>query len=230
MNIRLFIFSIFSTFAIISAEPVFITQLNTFVQNIAREYGMSDWQIEVTIHHDINYAGALVTSFKKGLIVIGPECAKLFKTEPKQLRAIIGHELSHLLHYDGFKGALITNLMGTIKNTMSIYTGYITYKKASKSRYKSRLLRVAAGLSAFLLSRYILDKLNSVIFAQINQKIEKRADSESAKILGTRDELIAFLNKMLQKEKSSPSPTFIQRLFDSHPPAEDRIDNLRAST
>jgi heat shock protein HtpX len=151
-----------------------------------------------------------------------------------ELRAVIGHELSHIAHHDTLRATVGVTLMSAIAAL------------ALRLRLIGLSVRRQRGLA--LLFLIFLAPVSALVlhFAAARAR-EYQADREGALLCGNRDDLIRALTKLDASARRVASITandqpalaalffvnplphsWVGRLFAAHPPIARRIERLRA--
>lgn len=155
----------------------------------------------------------------------------------EEVEAVIAHELSHIQNYDMRTMAIVAVLVGAINIFADLFWSSRIMSQANdrdKSGYVAIVgivLSIFAPLSAFFIQM------------AISRKREFVADAGSAQITGKPQALISALRKIsmdirLPKHHSVSTAhlyfstpgkdTFIDKLFSTHPPIEERIKALES--
>lgn len=161
----------------------------------------------------------------------------LEKLKPEEVKAVIAHEISHIKHYDMRLMTVISILAGCISILADIYwRGNLASKIEEKDRsgvvaWVGILLSLFAPLSAMLIQ------------LAISRNREVLADASGAGMTNPSD-LISSLKKisMDRRPLAGVNPAtahlyfsdpykiagFLEKLFSTHPPLEERIRQLEA--
>ncbi len=161
----------------------------------------------------------------------------LEKLKPEEVKAVIAHEISHIKHYDMRLMTVISILAGCISILADIYwRGNLASKIEEKDRsgvvaWVGILLSLFAPLSAMLIQ------------LAISRNREGLADASGAGMTNPSD-LISSLKKISIDRRplagvnratahlyfSDPYKIagFLEKLFSTHPPLEERIRQLEA--
>jgi heat shock protein HtpX len=158
-----------------------------------------------------------------------------------ELEAVIGHELSHIRHYDILLSSLIAVLAGALTMTLDIILrSHFRFSSKKDDRHNNALLIVLAYLLA-IIAPILLDLLQLAL----SRRREYLADAGSVELTRNPKAMI----KALQKIDTDPRPiahlsgataelfivdpfkkkTFLQKiqnLFATHPPITSRIAAL----
>jgi len=151
-----------------------------------------------------------------------------------ELRAVIGHELSHIAHHDTLRATVGVTLMSAIA-ALALRLRLIGLSVRRQGGMALLFLLILAPVSALVLH-----------FAAARAR-EYQADREGALLCGSRDDLIRALTKLDASARRIASITandqpalaalffvnplphsWVGRLFAAHPPVTRRIERLRA--
>jgi heat shock protein HtpX len=151
-----------------------------------------------------------------------------------EMRAVIGHELSHIAHHDTLRATVGVTIMSAIAAL------------ALRLRLVGLSVRRQGGVA--LLFLIFLAPISALVlhFAAARER-EYQADREGAQLCGNRDDLIRALTKLDASARRVASITandqpalaalffvnplphaWVGRLFAAHPPIARRIERLRA--
>lgn len=152
-----------------------------------------------------------------------------------EVEAVIGHELSHVKNYDMRTMAIVAILVGSISIIADLYWTSHVMKKVEEKDKSGVLAIIGAILSIFApLSAFFIQMA-------ISRKREFVADAGSAELTKKPKALAAALRKISMDIRvpkhfststahlyfSSPSrDSFIEKLFSTHPPIDERIKIL----
>lgn len=172
---------------------------------------------------DMNHSAVAVT---KGL---------LQKMTLPEVEAVIAHELSHIRNYDMRTMAVVSILVSFISIIADLYWSTTIVNKAQQKDTSGILAIIGAVLSVFApLSAFFIQMA-------ISRKREYVADAGSAELTHKPKALASALRKISMDIRlpkhfsastahlyfSSPSrDSFIDKLFSTHPPIEERIKIL----
>lgn len=160
-----------------------------------------------------------------------------------ELRAVLGHEMSHVRNGDMVTLALTQGVI----NTFCIFFAYViagvVQNALSGGRDRRGPVRMGGGLyyMTVQLTQMVFGIFASVVVMWYSRRREFAADAGSAELLGSSDDMISALRrlrglatgKMPESMKAfgiAGRPSAIASLFASHPPLEDRIAALQRWT
>jgi len=151
----------------------------------------------------------------------------------RELRAVLGHELGHVMNRD----ILISSVVATIAGAISVLAFISIFFRNNRSPY---------AFLAILVAWIIAPLAAGLIRAAISRTREFQADTTGAEVTGDPQSLASALEKLQQGVKARPmeaSPMaesaahlFIvnpfkaggmANLFSTHPPMEERVARLR---
>ncbi len=152
-----------------------------------------------------------------------------------EVEAVIGHELSHIQNYDMRTMAIVSVLVSFISIVADLYWSSTIINRSQDKETSGMIATIGAILSVFApLSAFLIQ-------LAISRKREFIADARSAEITGKAKSLASALQKIsmdirLPKHMtvstaslyfSTPNQdSFIDTLFSTHPPIEERIKIL----
>lgn len=152
----------------------------------------------------------------------------------EELRAVLGHEISHVVNGDMVTMSLLQGVLNAFVIFLSYVVGFLVDNALSGGKDRRRSSGIGFYLTKFV-CQMVFGILASVVAMGFSRHREYAADAGSAKLLGTPSSMIAALRRLgnLQpgvlpdslkamgisgKRKTS--------LFASHPALEDRIAAL----
>lgn len=172
---------------------------------------------------DYNHSAVAVT---KGL---------LQKMTPEEAEVVIAHELSHVRNYDMRTMAIVSILVGMISIIADLYWSSNVVNKAQEKDNSGAIAIIGAILSIFApLTAFFIQM-------SISRKREYVADAGSAELTRKPKALASALRKISMDIRlpkhfsvstahlyfSTPSAdSFIDKLFSTHPPIDERIKIL----
>lgn len=161
----------------------------------------------------------------------------LQKMTSDEVEAVIGHELSHIRNYDMRTMAIVSILVGAISIIADLYWSSTLVSRAQGKDTSGVITIIGTILSIFApLSAFFIQ-------TAISRKREYVADASSAQITGKGKALASALRKISMDVRlpkhfststahlyfSTPSrDSFMDRLFSTHPPIDERIKILEA--
>jgi heat shock protein HtpX len=162
----------------------------------------------------------------RGKAVLGIHSGMLNQFSRKQLRAVLGHELGHVVNNDFRNGILATITVVTSSMFLGQVLGY----------HSSNLLGLASSsancasrvfFNTFFKSGFLL--LGSIFYSRWGRYRESQADQFGAKLSDPNDLISVFKYFQRYEEIITPKTTLsrFKSLFESHPPTQERIERLQ---
>lgn len=171
----------------------------------------------------------------------------LDKLEPIELEGVLAHELSHIGNYDIRVLTIVTVLVGVVALISDVFLRFSFWGTGSR---RSNRDKGGGGLAIILLIVAILSAILAPIVAQliklaVSRRREYLADASGALLCRNPDALA----RALEKISADPEPleaankatahlyisnplkehgSFLNNLFQTHPPIEERIKLLRS--
>ncbi|HVF34781.1 MAG TPA: protease HtpX [Candidatus Saccharimonadia bacterium] len=189
---------------------------------------------EVAIY-DAPEMNAFATGMNKNNALVAVSTGLLRGMERREVEAVLGHEISHVANGDMITLTLIQGVVNTFVIFLARIVGSIVDSALRGNRGGS------GGIGYFvtvMVAQVVLGVFASMIVAWFSRRREFRADAGGAKLEG-RDAMAAALARL----GGNPAPTTLPKevqafgisgkignLFATHPPLEERIAALRAST
>lgn len=213
------------------------------VYMLARKAGLSKMP-QVGLFQD-DRMNAFATGATRNSSLVALSSGLLRKMDREQIRAVIGHEISHIANGDM---VTMTLLQGVINAFVLFLARILAYAIANMGqRNKNGSSSYLSYTLLTILFEVVFMILGSMIVAAFSRYREFKADAGSSRIYN-KEAMIAALER-LQKEQANiqphqeepkaiaalmitegKSPSAMRRigaLFASHPPLEERIAALR---
>lgn len=201
----------------------------------AQQAGIGMPEVAMYDSPDIN---AFATGMSKNNALVAVSTGLLRSMSRDEAEAVLGHEVSHVANGDMVTLALIQGVVNTFVMFFSRVIGYTVDKLVFKTERGTG----PAFFVTMIIAELVLGVLASIIVMWFSRQREFRADTGGAQLAG-RSKMIAALEKLklgqnnvhlpekmaafgISGEKSSG----LKRLFMTHPPLEERIAALKAST
>jgi heat shock protein HtpX len=207
------------------------------LETVARLSGQAGLQVpQVAV-----YAGepnAFATGAFRNSALVAVSTGLLESMSRDEVEAVLGHEISHIANGDMVTMTLLQGVINTFVVFLSRVIGYAIDRVVLRNEDD------APGWGYYI-STVVLDLvlglLGSLIVAWFSRQREFRADAGSARLLGSAGPMIGALKHLggasatdLPRQISamgiSSGTTGIFSLLASHPPIEQRIAALQAST
>ncbi|HEY4212003.1 MAG TPA: protease HtpX [Steroidobacteraceae bacterium] len=181
---------------------------------------------------------AFATGARRDAALVAVSTGLLQQMNESEVRAVLGHEISHVANGDM---VTLTLIQGVV-NTFVIFLSRIVGNLVDRAFFRSGDGRGPAYFVCVIVSEIVLGFLASLIVLSFSRWREFRADRGGANLAG-RQNMIAALEALRSAHEPLPSRQFaafgiasdatrvsgLRRLLMSHPPLEERIAALRAS-
>ncbi|MDD2706234.1 MAG: protease HtpX [Acidocella sp.] len=191
---------------------------------------------EVAIYEspDVN---AFATGMSKNSSLIAVSTGLLQNMTREEAEAVLGHEVSHAANGDMVTLALIQGVVNTFVMFLSRVIGHLV----DKIVFKTEKGQGPAFFVTMIVAELVLGILASIIVMWFSRQREFRADQGGARLAG-RQGMINALKRLQSLHEPQPLPdkmaafgisgarSGLTRLFMTHPPLEERIAALEASS
>ncbi|HUN24967.1 MAG TPA: protease HtpX [Steroidobacteraceae bacterium] len=180
---------------------------------------------------------AFATGARRDHALVAVSSGLLQRMNGEEVRAVLGHEITHVANGDMVTLTLIQGVL----NTFVIFFSRIIGNIVDRALFGNAKGRGPAFLVTVLLTQVVLGALASLIVMAFSRYREFRADRGGARLAG-RDSMIAALERLKAAHEPLPSAQFaafgitsggsrggLRRLLMSHPPLDERIAALRAA-
>jgi len=181
---------------------------------------------------------AFATGAFKNSSLVAVSTGLLQNMTREEVEAVIGHEVAHVANGDMVTMTLIQGVMNTFVVFLSRVIGYAVDSFLRRGDDRSSGPGIGYYVSTIVLD-IVLGFAAAMVVAWFSRHREFRADAGGASLAG-RQKMIAALERLQLNHGQSTLPTQIaafgiagstaKKLFMSHPPLEERIAALRAST
>ncbi len=180
---------------------------------------------------------AFATGARRDGALVAVSTGLLQRMNEEEVRAVLGHEITHVANGDM---VTLTLIQGVV-NTFVIFLSYIIGNIVDRAVLGSRQGRGLAYTVTVILSQLVLGIFASMIVMAFSRRREYRADRGGARLAG-RESMIAALERLKAGQAPLPSSQFaafgitgraargVEWLFMSHPPLDKRIAALRATS
>ncbi len=171
----------------------------------------------------------------------------LDKLEPIELEGVIAHEMSHIGNYDIRLMTLVTVLVGLIALVSDVFLRYAWFGAGSRSGSRDKnggaaaIIIIVVAILAAILAPLIAQTIK---FA-VSRRREYLADASGALLCRNPEALARALEKIAADQEPLEAAnkatahlyienplkehsSFLNNLFDTHPPIEERIRLLRS--
>ncbi|MFH8080689.1 MAG: M48 family metallopeptidase [Candidatus Aenigmatarchaeota archaeon] len=206
-------------------------QLNNVVEEISIAAGIPKPKVYVIETSEMNAFATGKNPQNSSIVVTTGLLEKLKRDE---LAGVIGHEIAHIANYDIRFSMLVATMVGLVVILSDMFLRSLKY---SDTRKKNGILIIVGLLFAL-----IAPVLVRIIQFAISRKREYLADATSAKLTRYPEGLASALEKIMKHNKATmhvsealshlffvdPNRNYLDYLFSTHPPIEDRIRVLRS--
>ncbi|HZN25351.1 MAG TPA: protease HtpX [Burkholderiales bacterium] len=206
------------------------------VQRQAQRAGIRMPEVAVYEAPEIN---AFATGWNKDAALVAVSTGLLNNMTPDEAEAVLGHEVSHVANGDMVTLALIQGVVNTFVIFLSRVIGHLV----DRIVFKVERGHGPAFWITAIVAELVLGILASMIVMWFSRRREFRADYGGATLAG-RNKMIAALQRLQLNYGQPPQlpdqvKAFgisgvtgggLKRLFMSHPPLEERIATLQATT
>ena len=181
---------------------------------------------------------AFATGARRNAALVAVSRGLLEGMGPEEVRAVLGHEMTHVANGDMVTLALVQGVL----NTFVIFLARVVGTAIDGAIGGQRNDRVGGGMFYFLtviILQVVFGVLATVIVMAFSRHREYRADPGGAQLAG-RNSMIAALHALERTEPAALPGQFqafgiagvrthglLRRLFMSHPPLEARIAALQ---
>ncbi|MGH8228642.1 MAG: protease HtpX, partial [Steroidobacteraceae bacterium] len=179
---------------------------------------------------------AFATGPRRDSALVAVSTGLLQRMSEDEVRAVLGHEITHVANGDM---VTLTLIQGVV-NTFVIFLSRIIGNIVDRAVFGNREGRGIGYIAAVIVTQIVLGILASLIVMAFSRMREFRADRGGARLAG-RDTMIAALERLKAAHEPLPSQQFaafgitsgpvargLRRLLMSHPPLDERIAALRA--
>ena len=178
---------------------------------------------------------AFATGARRDHALVAVSTGLLQRMNEREVNAVLGHEMTHVVNGDMVTLALIQGVV----NTFVIFLSRIIGNVVDRTLFRSDDGRGPAYFISVIVAQIVLGVLASLIVMAFSRWREFRADHGGAKLAG-RDNMIAALDALKTAHEPLPQQFAafgiadgsvargLQKLWMSHPPLDERIAALRA--
>lgn len=182
---------------------------------------------------------AFATGARRDRALVAVSSGLLQGMDTEEVRAVLGHEMTHVANGDMVTLALLQGVLNTFVIFLARVVGTLIDGWLSGQREQ----RGGGGLFYFasvIVLQIVFGVLATLIVMAYSRRREYRADAGGARLAGRHNMIEAL--RALQRTQASPLPGqfqafgirdghaggLLRRLFMSHPPLEERIAALQA--
>jgi len=182
-------------------------------------------------------ANAFATSAFKNSALVAVSTGLLQGMTREEVEAVLGHEVAHIANGDMVTLTLIQGVLNTFVVFLSRVVGYMVDSALRKNDEENTGPGIGYYITSIILD-IVLGFVASMIVAWFSRQREFKADAGAAHLLGRKDPMIHALQRLggmhagaLPSSVAAMGITSdIGKLFSTHPPIEERIAALQAST
>jgi heat shock protein HtpX len=208
-------------------------QLNNVVEELSIAAGIPKPKVYVIDSDEMN---AFATGKDPQHSSIAVTRGLIEKLNRDELSGVIGHEIAHIANYDIRFSMLVATLVGMVVILSDMFLRSLKYRDDNSG--KVSVILILIGLIFAILAPLAV---RLVQFA-ISRRREFLADATSAKLTRYPEGLASALEKIMKHNKGTmevsegvshlffvdPHINYIDSLFSTHPPIEERIRILRS--
>ena len=185
-------------------------------------------------------ANAFATGWNRNSALVAVSEGLLTQMRPEEIRAVIGHEIGHVANGDMVTLALIQGVVNTFVMFFArlVAMGIDAFMRRSN---EDRGLGQLAFFAVEMVMQVVLGIAASAIVAWFSRWREYRADAAGARLAGSGAMINALARLKTGSQQADEMPdsmtafaitqgqisSFMQKLFASHPPLDDRIHALK---
>jgi heat shock protein HtpX len=202
------------------------------VERLAREARIGRPEVGI---FESDAPNAFATGMSRDDALVAVSTGLLRGMAPREVEAVLGHEISHVGNGDMVTLALIQGVV----NTFVIFLARVVGLVVDRALFRDQRGMGIGYFATTIVAQIFLSILASMIVMAFSRWREYRADAGGARLAG-RDNMIAAL-RSLQRIHDAPglpgalaafgisggSAGALSRLFMSHPPLEERIAALQ---
>ena len=205
------------------------------VRSQAERAGIGMPEVAIYDAPDVN---AFATGMKRNDALVAVSTGLLHNMQPREVEAVLAHEVSHVANGDMITLALIQGVV----NTFVIFLSRIIGQFVDRAILKNEQGHGIGFWVTTIIAELVLGVLASIIVMWFSRQREYRADAGGAELAG-RDNMIAALERLKGSVEQQHLPDQLaafgisggiggglRGLFMSHPPLDERIAALRAAT
>ncbi len=215
----------------------------TVTENLAIGAGVPMPKLYVMEDEALN---AFATGRNPQHAVIVASTGLLKRLNRAELEGVVAHELSHVRNYDILVMTIVTVMVGLIGFAVDYASRMMLWGRGSRGDRENNSAG-ALGLVLFLVMMILMPIISTLIKFAVSRKREYLADASGALLTRNPEGLASALEKISLDphilkhassatahmfisnplKKGSKAQSFLQNLFSTHPPVEERIRLLR---
>ena len=216
------------------------TYLLNMVEGLSIASGIKKPDVYILPSKDIN---AFATGRDPEHASIAVTEGALEKLDRKEIEGVLGHEMSHIRNYDIRYSLVIAAVVGLVAILSEMFLRSLWYMRPSSGDRDNK----GGGLVIVMLVAGIILAIIAPIAVRLAQLAASRqreylADASGVEITRNPTGLIEALQKIKESNKrdmkiseavshlffDDPKSTFVDSLFETHPPLDERIARLKA--
>lgn len=213
-------------------------ELHRIVENLSITSGLPQPKLYIIEESQPN---AFATGRDKKHATLVVTRGLLEQMDKNELAAVMAHELSHIKNKDILLGTVVVVLVGVI-SSLAYWSFRLGFSRNSRDRRQGGMVFLLVGVAGLIFAPLAA----AIIQASISHKREFLADASGVLLTRYPEGLISALRKIgsyessMKKAKMNTAHLFIAspfrgknkkswltRLFDTHPPLEERITKLQ---
>ncbi|MGQ0621758.1 MAG: protease HtpX [Panacagrimonas sp.] len=203
--------------------------LNT-VQRQARAAGIGVPEVAV---FDAPEPNAFATGMNRNNALVAVSTGLLRNMSQDEVEAVLGHEISHVANGDMVTLTLIQGVLNTFVMFLARVVGFVI----DRAIFKTERGTGPGYFITVMILQIVFGILASAVVCWFSRQREFRADAGGAHLAGKR-KMISALERLKAGGAQSTLPETVEafgvigakKMFMTHPPLEDRIAALRASS
>ncbi|MBS0626054.1 MAG: protease HtpX [Verrucomicrobia bacterium] len=215
-----------------------LRQLVDTVYRLAEDAGLPHPEVGIFRSNEVN---AFATGPTRSRSLVAVSTGLLNRMKQSEIRAVLGHEVSHIANGDMVTMALLQGVVNAFVMFLARVLAYI-FSGMGRSRENNS----GGSWMSYMLFTYLFEivfmLLGSLVVAAYSRFREFRADAGGARLAG-KDSMISALQslRVFQEIKdvkadnpamaafkiSHPTKKGLLHLFATHPPLEERIERLK---
>jgi len=167
------------------------------VREVSRKYKMKMPEVGIYPSQEVNAfatgpAGNTLIAFSSGLVNV---------MSLEEIRGVVGHELSHLIHYDIGRILLVQGIFDVFYWIFSLLLAWWLFQPSEEERRTGdiNIIKWFFKMILFQIITGIVRLIGILIVLWYNRKRELAADKRGAEIVGI-DDMLAALRKLLELE------------------------------
>jgi heat shock protein HtpX len=202
------------------------------VRQQAKASGIQMPEVAVYDSADMN---AFATGMRRNKALVAVSSGLLNKMDRREVEAVLAHEVSHVANGDMITLALIQGVVNTFVIFLSRVIGHLV----DRVIFKTERGHGPAFWVTAIVAELVLGILASIIVFWFSRRREFRADAGGARLAGA-NQMIAALERLKASYEQPHLPDQMRafgisggtksglfRLFMTHPPLDERIENLK---